>query len=300
MQMTVRNGVRWSAAMAYLRPALKTGKVELIQRALARRVLFDGKRATGVEISRGGAVETVRARREVILAAGAFGSPHLLLLSGIGPAGQLYEHGIKALADRPGVGENLQDHLEYWHQVGCTQPITLYGQTALWRKALIGARWLLTGTGSGATNHFESCAFLKSDPSRRIPDLQYHFLPVAVAYDGHSEAREHGYQVHVGPNHPRSRGRLALRSARPEEALSMRFNYLMAEQDRIDMRNALRLTRALLAQPAFDAFRGRDISPTADVRSDDEIDAFIREHAETAYHPAVPRAWAARRIPWRW
>jgi choline dehydrogenase len=285
MQMTVRNGRRWSAANAYLRPALQRGNMRLITRALARRIMFDGRRASGVEIERGGTVSTIPARREVILAAGAFGSPHLLKLSGIGPARELAAFGIACRADRPGVGANLQDHLEYWHQVASTQPITLFGITSLWRKGLIGLRWMLTGHGQGATNHFEACGFIRSRPELDYPDLQYHFLPMAVSYSGHSQASEHGYQAHVGPNHPRSRGALTLISADPREKPKLVFNYLSEEQDRIDFRNAFRLTRALLAQPAFDPYRGRDISPDASITADAEIDAFIASHAETAYHP---------------
>jgi choline dehydrogenase len=285
MQMTVHHGRRWSSANAYLRPALRGGNVRLLTRALARRVLFEGRRATGVEIERGGKVFSLKARREVVLAAGAFGSPHLLKLSGIGPEAELSKHGIPVLTNRPGVGENLQDHLEYWHQVSCLKPITLYSATSLWRKGLIGLQWLATGTGPGATNHFEACGFIRSRPDLAYPDLQFHFLPMAVAYDGHSQATEHGYQAHVGPNHPRSRGNLTLRSADPRDKPVLVFNYLSDAQDRADFRNALRITRRILAQPAFDGYRGRDISPAASIESDEEIDAFIAAHAETAYHP---------------
>jgi choline dehydrogenase len=285
MQMTVKNGQRWSTSSAYLKPALKRGNVKLITRALARRIVFEGKRAVAVEIERGGQIERIAARRDVVLAAGAFGSPHLLKLSGIGPAQELEAFRIPLIADRPGVGENMQDHLEYWHQVACTQPISLYGLTSLWRKGLVGAQWLFTRTGPGATNHFEACGFIRSKPELAYPDLQFHFLPMAVAYDGHSQAKEHGYQAHVGPNHAKSRGNLTLKSADPKEKPKLVFNYLAHEDDRADMRTALRLTRHILSQPAFDAYRGHDISPAAAVQTDDEIDAFVRENAETAYHP---------------
>jgi choline dehydrogenase len=285
MQMTVRNGRRWSTANAYLRPALKRPNVELLTRTLATRLVIENGRAQGVMVERGGVAQTIRARRGVILSAGAFGSPHLLKLSGIGPAEELRRYGIEVQADRPGVGENLQDHLEYWHQFASLKPITLYGITSLWRKGLIGAQWLLTGTGLGGTNHFEACGFIRSSPDKPYPDLQFHFLPMAVAYDGKSQATEHGYQAHVGPNHPRARGSLTLRSADPRDKPKLVFNYLGHEEDRRDMRNALRITRNLMAQPALDACRGREISPAPRITTDDEIDAFIREHAETAYHP---------------
>jgi choline dehydrogenase len=285
MQMTVKNGRRWSTANAYLRPALKRPNVSLITRALAVRVVIEGKRAVGVEIERGGKREIINAKREVVLAAGAFGSPHLLKLSGIGPARELAQFSIPVVADRPGVGENLQDHLEYWHQFASTKPITLYGITSLWRKGLIGAQWLLTGKGLGATNHFEACGFIRSGPDYAYPDLQFHFLPMAVAYHGKSQAKEHGYQAHVGPNLPKSRGNLTLRSSDARDKPKLVFNYLSHESDRADMRAAVRLTREIMNQPAFDPYRGREISPAAAVRSDDEIDAFVRQNAETAYHP---------------
>jgi choline dehydrogenase len=285
MQMTVKNGQRWSTAFAYLRPALKSGNVCLLKKTQARRILFDGKRAIGVEVERGGRIETITATREVILAAGAFGSPHLLKLSGVGPARELADFTIRTVADRPGVGENLQDHLEYWHQFACKQPITLYGATSLWRKGLIGLQWLLTRKGLGATNHFEACGFIRSRDDLASPDIQFHFLPMAVAYDGYSQASEHGYQVHVGPNLPKSRGALTLRSADPREKPRLVFNYLSHPDDREDMRSALRLTRSIMTQPAFDPYRGREISPGPQVESDAEIDAFITAHAETAYHP---------------
>lgn len=285
MQMSVHDGVRWSTANAYLKPALKRPNLALITRALARRVIFDGARATGVEIERGGAVEVVHADREVVLSAGAFGSPHLLLLSGVGPGAELAAHGVNVVADRPGVGANLQDHLEFWLQVACGEPVSLFGATALWRKGLIGLQWLRTRRGLGASNQFESCGFIRSRAGRRFPDIQYHFLPLAVAYDGSSIATRHGYQAHVGPNHPRSRGRLWLKSADPREKPAMRFNYLADEEDRADMRAALRLTREIFAQPAFAPFDDGEILPGREVVSDDDIDAFVRDRAESAYHP---------------
>jgi choline dehydrogenase len=285
MQMTVRNGRRWSAANAYLKPAIATGRVKLITNALARRVVFDGRRAIAVEIERGGRIETIHAGRTVILAAGAIGSPQLLKLSGVGPQEELRSHGLPVIADRRGVGANLQDHLEYWHQFACKEPITLYRHTSLLRRALVGANWLAFKRGIGATNHFEACGFVRSRPGLSYPDLQFHFLPMAVGYDGLSGAKEHGFQAHVGPNHPKSRGWLKLRSGDPRDKPRLFFNYLSDAQDRADFRNALRLTRRIFAQSAFDRFRGRELNPAREIQSDDEIDAFIQERAETAYHP---------------
>jgi choline dehydrogenase len=297
MQMTVRNGVRWSTARAYLDPLRKRANARLITHALARRVVVERGRAVGVEIEQGGAVTTLAAKREVILAAGAFGSPHLLKLSGIGPAAELARFGIELVADRPGVGENLHDHLEYWHQVRSKKPITLYSATWLWRKGLIGAQWLLSGTGLGASNHFEACAFIPSRPGLSPPDLQYHFLPMAVSYSGSKLADGHGFQAHVGANYPKSRGHLRLKSADPRDKPAILFNYLAHEDDRADFRAAFRITRTIFAQPGFDAYRGAAISPVDAIQADDEIDAFLREHVETAYHPCGAARMGQSRDP---
>ncbi|RAI03043.1 choline dehydrogenase [Acuticoccus sediminis] len=284
MEQTVWHGRRWSVANAYLRPALKRKNLTL-ERGLARRVVFADGRAVGVEIGRGGGIEVVRARREVILAASSINSPKLLMLSGVGPAAHLVEHGIAVLADRPGVGQNLQDHLEVYIQQACTQPITLYRHWNLFGKALAGAEWLFFKTGLGASNQFESAAFLRSAPGVEYPDIQYHFLPIAVRYDGKVAAEGHGFQAHVGPMRSPSRGAVTLRSADPGEAPRIVFNYMSTETDWHDFRHCVRLTREIFAQRAFDPYRGKEIQPGADVRSDDEIDGFIREHAESAYHP---------------
>ena len=284
MEQTVWRGQRWSAANAYLKPALDTGRVRLHQ-CLARRILLQDGRATGVEVARGTRIETVTARREVIIAASAINSPKLLMLSGIGPAAHLAEHGIEVVADRPGVGQNLQDHLELYIQQACAQPITLYRYWNLPGKAWVGLRWLLTRSGPGASNQFESAAFLRSRAGVEYPDIQYHFLPIAVRYDGQAAAEGHGFQAHVGPMRSPSRGAVTLRTADPAEPPNIRFNYMSTEQDWRDFRHCIRLTREIFAQPAFDAFRGREIQPGADIQSDDELDGFIREHAESAYHP---------------
>ncbi|MGI9500741.1 MAG: choline dehydrogenase [Geminicoccaceae bacterium] len=284
MEQTVWRGRRWSAANAYLKPALKRPNLGMV-RGFARRVLFEGSRAVGVEIERGDKIEIVRANREVILAASSINSPKLLMLSGIGDAAHLAEHGIDALADRPGVGANLQDHLELYIQQACLQPITLYGKLNLISKALIGAEWLLFKSGDGATNHFESAAFVRSKPGVDYPDIQYHFLPVAIRYDGKAPAEGHGFQAHVGPMRSASRGRVKLRSADPMEPPSILFNYMSTPEDWADFRHCIRLTRELFATDAFKPFAGKEISPGTDVRSDDELDAFIRDAVESAYHP---------------
>ncbi|MCH8169452.1 MAG: choline dehydrogenase, partial [Proteobacteria bacterium] len=285
MDRTIWKGRRWSVANAYLRPALKRPNCDML-RCFARRVVIEDGRAVGVEIERGGRVETVRARREVIVAASSINSPKLLMLSGIGPAAHLAEHGIEVVADRPGVGQNLQDHLELYIQQACTQPITLYKYYNLIGKALIGAQWLLFKTGLGASNQFESAAFIRSRPGVEYPDIQFHFLPMAVRYDGKAAAEGHGYQAHVGPMRSPSRGRVALRSADPREKPSILFNYMSFEEDWADFRHCIRVTREIFAQPAFEPYRGKEIQPGAAVQSDDELDAFIGEHVESAYHPS--------------
>jgi choline dehydrogenase len=284
-EMTVWNGVRWSSANAYLRPALRRENVALTTRALARRVVLEGRRAIGVEFERSGRVETVRANREVILAASALNSPKLLMLSGIGPAEHLKEVGVAPVLDLPGVGQNLHDHLEILVQVACKQPITLNGKMSLLAKALIGAEWLFFKRGLGATNHFESCGFIRTAGGIEYPDLQFHFLPAAIRYDGKAPAGGHGYQVHAGPNRSKSRGWLKLRSNNPKDPPRAFFNYMSKPEDWRDFRTAIRLTREILAQPAFDPYRDRELAPGDQVQSDDEIDAYIRDHVESAYHP---------------
>ncbi|MFK0682917.1 choline dehydrogenase [Ochrobactrum sp. BD67] len=284
MEQTIHNGRRWSAANAYLKPALKRPNVKLVK-GLARKVVLEGKRAVGVEIEAGRTFSTIRARREVIIAASSINSPKLLMLSGIGPAAQLKQHGIDVVADRPGVGQNLQDHLEVYIQQECTQPITLYSKLNLFSKAKIGAEWLFFKTGDGATNHFESAAFVRSKAGVEYPDIQYHFLPVAIRYDGKAAAQSHGFQAHVGPMRSKSRGSVTLRSANPREKPVIQFNYMSHEDDWADFRHCVRLTREIFGQKAFDAYRGAEIQPGDKVQSDEEIDNFIREHVESAFHP---------------
>ena len=285
MDMTVKNGMRWSTASAYLKPALQRPNISIEMHALTHHILMEGKRAVGVEYSQGGQKFQVKARREVIVCAGPFNSPKLLMLSGIGNAEHLKEHGIDVVHHLPGVGENLHDHLEIWFQQGCTQPITINGSLGLLSKALIGIRWLLFKDGLGATNHFESNGYIRSRPGIPYPDIQYHFVAGAVGYDGKSAAGGHGFQAHLGPNKPLSRGRVRLRSTDPGEPPSMFFNYLDHEEDRLAFRNGMHLTREIFAQPAFDPFRGPELAPGAAVQTDDEIDTWVADHAETGYHP---------------
>ena len=283
--MTVGAGQRCSAAVAYLHPVRSRRNLVVRTAALVQRVLFDGERAVGVAYRRGNASHRVHASREVIVSAGPINSPQLLKLSGLGPAAELREHGIDVVQDLPGVGENLHDHLEFYFQLACREPITLYSAMNPLAKAWIGARWLLSRSGLGATNHFETGGFIRSRAGVRYPDLQYHFLPLAVAYDGSSGASEHGFQAHVGPMRTRSRGWVRLRSADPAEAPRIFFNYLGEADDLVEMRACVRLTREIFAQPAFDRYRGREIQPGEGVQSDAEIDAFVRQHVESAYHP---------------
>ncbi|SMP33793.1 choline dehydrogenase [Shimia sagamensis] len=284
MDMTVYKGQRWSAANAYLKPALKRENCELV-RGLARKVVIENGRAVGVEIERGGQVQVVRANTEVILSASSLNSPKLLMLSGIGPASHLAEHGIEVIADRAGVGQNLQDHLEVYMQMACKQPITLYKYWNLISKGLIGAQWLFTKAGLGASNQFETAGFIRSRTGISYPDIQYHFLPIAVRYDGQAAAEGHGFQAHVGPMRSPSRGAVTLASSDPKAAPNIFFNYMSSEQDWEDFRACIRLTREIFAQDAMLPFVKSEIQPGADLQTDDEIDSFIREHAESAYHP---------------
>ena len=284
MEQTVWRGRRWSTANAYLRPALKRQNCDLLN-CFARKVVIEEGRATGVEVERDGRVEIVKARREVIIAASAINSPKLLLLSGVGPAAHLAEHEIEVYADRPGVGQNLQDHLEVYIQQACTQPITLFKHWNLFSKAVIGAQWLLTKTGIGASNQFESAAFIRSKKGVEYPDIEFHFLPMAIRYDGKAAAEGHGFQAHVGPMRSPSRGRIALNSADPKIDPSILFNYMSTEKDWADFRHCIRITREIFAQKAFDPFRGKAIQPKETLQSDEELNEFISENVESAYHP---------------
>lgn len=285
LEMTVRHGRRWSTSNAYLKPALKRPNLSVITHALVTSVMFEGRRATGVRYRRGSAEHVARGR-EVILSAGPIKSPQILKLSGIGPAEELTRYGIQIVQDTPGVGENLQDHLEFYFQHECTQPVTLYRTMNPVAKTMIGARWLLLHDGLGATSHFETCGFIRSRAGLRYPNIQYHFLPLAISYDGKSLAKCHGFQAHVGPMRSKSRGWVRLASADPATKPLIRFNYMSHPDDWSEMRACVHLTREIFWQRAFDRFRGREIQPGAEVTTDEKIDAFLREKLESAYHPS--------------
>lgn len=284
MEQTIHQGRRWSAANAYLRPALKRKNVSLV-RGFARRVIVENQRATGVEIEARSSIQVVKARREVIIAASTINTPKLLMLSGIGPAEELRQFGIEVVADRPGVGRNLQDHLELYVQQACREPITLHSSLGLLSKALIGAEWLFFKTGLGASNHFEAAAFVRSRAGVEYPDIQYHFLPAAIRYDGKAAARVHGFQAHVGPMRSKSRGTVRLRSPDPKAPPKIRFNYMSYEDDWRDFRHCIRLTREIFSQEAFKRYCDEEIAPGAHVISDAALDDFIRQNVESAYHP---------------
>ncbi|MEQ8965925.1 MAG: choline dehydrogenase [Azospirillaceae bacterium] len=284
--MTVKNGRRWSTARAYLHPVMDRPNLVVRTGALTRRLLVEGGRAVGVAYRRGGTEHEARAEREVLLAAGAIGSPQLLQLSGIGPGDVLKRAGVTVIHDLPGVGENLQDHLEIYMQVACTRPVTLYSSLNPVGKAAIGLRWLLTHTGPGATNHFEAGGFLRSGPEVPYPDVQYHFLPLAANYDGSNAVAGHGFQTHVGPMRSASRGHVRIRSDDPAAEPEIDFRYLSRESDRQEWRRCIRMTREIYAQAAFASWRGAEISPGPEVTSDQDIDAFVAAKAESAYHPS--------------
>ncbi len=286
MHMTVNNGVRASTSNAYLKRTLSRQNFSLISHVVCRKFIIENTIAKGVEYQKSGKVLQVFARKEVISCAGSIGSPQLLQLSGVGPAKVLEAAGVDVLQDLPGVGENLQDHLEVYFQYHCKQPITLNGKLDLLSKGLIGARWLLLKSGLGATNHFESCGFIRSNAGIEWPDIQYHFLPAAMRYDGGKAIEGHGFQVHVGPNKPSSRGRVWITSNDPLAKPNIVFNYIATADDRQDWRNCIRLTREILEQAALDEYRGEVIQPQQQVQSDEAIDAWVRQNVESAYHPS--------------
>lgn len=284
MEQTIYKGERFSAAKAYLRPALKNKNVRL-QKCFVRKIIFENKKAIGVEIERRGKIEKVFCGKEIILAASAINSPKILMLSGIGDSEHLRAHNIEVIANRKGVGENLQDHPELYIQQACTKPISLYSSLSLFAKAKIGLRWLLFKDGLGATNHFEAVAFVRSKAGVEYPDIQYHFLPVAIRYDGKAPAEGHGFQAHVGPMRAHSRGRVRLASNDPKVPPTILFNYLKDERDLADFRYCIKLTRKIFAQAAFDEFRGQELAPGTQVQSDEALDEYTRNHIESAYHP---------------
>lgn len=285
MHMTVKDGQRCSSARAYLDPVKDRDNLTIVTHATVQKVLLEGKKAVGIRYSHKDDLIDVRADK-VILSAGSIGSPHLLQLSGIGNKTHLEAAGIECKHHLPGVGENLQDHLEFYFQFRCKEPISLNRELGLVSKGMIGARWMLFKSGLGATNHFESCGFIRSKEGVEWPDLQYHFLPAAIRYDGKSAFEGDGFQVHIGHNKPRSRGFVRVKTANPDDAPAIQFNYLQHQDDIEGFRACVRLTREIINQPAFDQYRGSEIQPGEDVQTDEQIDAFVREAVESAYHPS--------------
>lgn len=285
MHMTVKNGVRWSTANAYLRPAMQRPNLTVITQAMTRQILLEGKRAIGVTYDQNGVTHTVHCKLEVLVSSGPIGSPHLLQRSGIGPAAVLREAGIPVKHDLPGVGENLQDHAEIYIQYSCKEPVSLNSKMGWFSKALIGLRWLLFKDGLGASNHFEAGGFIRSEVGLRWPDIQFHFLPAAMRYDGDKPFKGDGFMVLTGPNKPKSRGYVRARSADPYSHPDIQFNYLQSEEDREGFRRCVRLTREIINQPAMDRFRGIELAPGPDVTTDEEIDTFVRANLESTMHP---------------
>ena len=284
MDQTIKNGLRWSSAKAYLKPAIQSGKCQVI-RGLASKIIIENSQATGVEYTQGNKKSVLSASKEVIISASAINSPKLLLLSGIGPAAELKSKGITVVANRPGVGKNLQDHLELYIQMASKKPVSLYKYWNPIGKAWVGLRWFISKSGPGASNQFESAAFIRSKAGVEYPDIQYHFLPLAVRYDGKLPVKGHGFQAHVGPMRSQSRGYVTLRSSDPKEPPKIQFNYMSHESDWIDFRNCIRLTREIFSQPAFEPFADSEISPGKEVQSDEQLNDFIRDNVESAYHP---------------
>jgi choline dehydrogenase len=281
-------GRRSSTARGYLDQAKGRPNLTIVTHALTERILFSGKRAIGVDYLHGDSntPTTVNARREVLLCSGAIASPQILQRSGVGPAALLRDLDIPLVHELPGVGENLQDHLEMYLQYACKEPVSLYPALQWWNQPPIGAKWLLLGKGTGASNQFEAGGFIRSSAEFEWPNIQYHFLPVAINYNGSNAVKEHGFQAHVGSMRSPSRGRVQARSKDPRQHPSILFNYMSSPQDWQEFRDGIRITREIMSQSALDPFRGRELSPGAEVQSDAELDAFVRDHAETAFHPS--------------
>ena len=278
-------GRRASTARGYLGLARGRANLAIVTHALTDRILFEAARAVGVDYLVGRTRHTVRARREVIVCAGAVASPQLLQRSGVGPADHLKSLGVPVILDQPQVGAELQDHVELYLQWTCREPVSLAYALKPWNQALIGARWLLAGTGVGASNQFEAGGFIRSAPEFGWPNLQYHFLPLAINYNGTKAVQAHGFQAHVGSMRSPSRGHVRLASRDPHAHPRLLFNYMSSAQDRREFRDAIRITREIVNQPALARYAGEEISPGAALQSDAELDAFVRAHGETAYHP---------------
>lgn len=282
---TIYRGSRFSSADGYLHPIRgQRRNLSVLVKTQVDKILFKAGRAVGLRaLVRGDLVE-FQARKEIVLSAGAVNSPSILQRSGIGAADHLQRLGIDLVSDLPGVGENLCDHLELFQQYECTQPVSIYPATKLWGKAKVGAEWMLTRGGLGASNHFEAAGYVRSRPDLTIPDIQIFLIPLAMSYDGSEGADCHGFQAHIGSLNSPSRGSVAIRSKDPREAAKIQFNYMSHEQDWIDMRAAIRITREIFAQKGFAHLCGPELAPGADVQSDDQLDQFIRDTAATVYH----------------
>ena len=280
----IHRGRRLSAAGAYLHPVMDRPDLRVVTRAHVTRILFEGTRAVGVEYRRRGRLAEARAG-EVVLCGGAINTPQLLQLSGVGPAGVLSEAGVEPLVDLPGVGENLQDHLEVYLQYACTQPVSMSPYLALWRRPWVGLQWLFR-KGPGTSNHFEAGGFLRSNDEVGWPNLMFHFLPIAIRYDGSVPAAGHGYQFHIGPMFSNSRGWVRIRSTDPFEKPAIQFNYLSTPEDRKEWAEAIDVARNIMVQPAFDEFNGGELSPGPDVKGDEAVLEWVRRDAETALHPS--------------
>jgi len=284
LPMTVNKGERCSTYEAYLKPALKRDNLTVLSKAFVKRLLFDKQSCTGVELGLEGNLARIAADKTVVTS-GAIGSPHLLLCSGVGPADHLRSMSISVTADAPDVGNNLRDHLEVYVQQECRQPVSLNSQLDIAGKGLIGARWLLRRDGLGASNHFETGGFIRHSPETTWPNVQFHFLPAAMSYAGDLATRGHGFQVHVGPMSSESTGTVRLQSPNISDAPELKFNYMSKDKDWEVFRAAIRSARSIFAQPALAEFSDGEISPGADADSDSALDAFVRAHAESAYHP---------------
>jgi len=282
---TTYRGRRFNAARAYLHPVMDRPNLDVRTGVLVNRILFEGSRAVGVETQRGRAREKIFAG-EIICCGGAINSPQLLQLSGIGPAKLLEEHGISVVHDNPNVGAHLEDHAEVYVQHACKQPVSLYPALKWWRQPWIGAQWLFGRRGIGASNHFEAGGFIRGNDQVSYPNIQYHFLPIAIRYDGSSALRGHGFQVHVGPVRSDVRGHVRIRSSDPKVHPEVVFNYLSTPQDRREWVEAIRATRHILGQSALEPFRGKELAPGATVQTDEEILDFVRRELESAYHPS--------------
>ena len=283
--MNVDSGIRASTSHAYLNPVKHRKNLTIFSKSLVTKIIFKNKKACGVELTRNNKNYSIYSHKEIILSAGSIGSPHILQVSGVGCRKKLKNSGIQVIHDLPGVGENLQDHLEFNFQYRCKQPITLNGQINLLKKLKIGIEWIITKKGLGASNHFEACGFIRSKAGVKWPDIQYHFLPGAITYDGTVAFSDHGFQVHVGHNKPTSRGSITAISSDIKVHPKIQFNYLSTESDRAGFRASVRLTREIMQQKSMKPFLGHAIQPSENIQTDDEIDEFIRNSVDSAYHP---------------